>query len=68
MLSNTSRLLTYLTGILYAILGFLLFFLPEQLAPVFAWKVTPFMAMTIGGWCIGNVWFTVHSFIYGCLG
>jgi hypothetical protein len=56
MLSNTSRVLTYLTGILYAILGFLLFFLPERLAPVFAWKVTPFMTMTIGGWCIGNDW------------
>jgi hypothetical protein len=56
MLSNTSRLLTYLTGTLYAILGFLLFFLPAQLAPVFAWKVTPFMTMTIGGWCIGNAW------------
>jgi hypothetical protein len=56
MLSNPSRLLTYLTGTLYAVLGFLLFFLPEQLAPVFAWKVTPFMTMTIGGWCIGNAW------------
>jgi len=56
MLSNTSRWLTYLTGVLYAILGFLLFFLPSQLAPVFAWKVTPFMTMTIGGWCIGNAW------------
>lgn len=56
MLSNTSRWLTYLTGILYAILGFLLFFLPEQFAPSFAWKVTPFMTMTIGGWCIGNAW------------
>src|SRR5688572_25344978 len=56
MLSNTSRMLTYLTAILYAILGVLLFFLPEQLAFVFAWKVTPFMTMTIGGWCIGNAW------------
>jgi energy-converting hydrogenase Eha subunit A len=56
MLSNTSRMLTYLTASLYAILGILLFFLPEQLAPVFAWKVTPFMTMTIGGWCIGNAW------------
>jgi hypothetical protein len=56
MLSNTSRSFTYLTGTLYAILGFLLFFLPEQLAPVFAWKVTPFMTMTIGGWWIGNAW------------
>jgi hypothetical protein len=56
MLSNTSRWFTYLTGLLYAILGFLLFFLPEHFAPVFAWKVTPFMTMTIGGWCIGNAW------------
>lgn len=56
MLSSTSRILTYLTSILYAILGALLFFLPEALAPVFAWKVTPFMTMTIGGWCIGNAW------------
>ena len=56
MLSNTSRLLTYLCAILYGILGVLLFLLPAQLAPVFAWKVTPFMTMTIGGWCLGNAW------------
>ena len=56
MLSNTSRWLTYLTSVLYAILGVLLFFLSARLAPVFAWKVTSFMTMTIGGWCIGNAW------------
>ena len=56
MLSTTSRLLTYILAALYAVLGFLLFFMPGQLAPVFAWKVTPFMTMTIGGWCIGNAW------------
>lgn len=56
MLSNTSRLLTYIIAVLYAILGALLFYLPESLAPVFAWNVTPFMTMTIGGWCIGNAW------------
>src|SRR5215204_5792626 len=56
MLSNTSRLLTYLNALLYALLGTLLFILPEQLAPVFAWKVTAFMTMTIGGWCLGNAW------------
>jgi hypothetical protein len=56
MLSNTPRWLTYLTAILYAVLGFLLFFLATRLAPVFAWSVTPFMTMTIGGWCIGNAW------------
>ncbi len=56
MLSNLSRWLTYLLVILYAIVGSLLFFLPETLAPVFAWKVTPFMTMTIGGWALGNAW------------
>ena len=56
MLSKTSRSLTYLNAILYAILGAFLFLLPERLAPVFAWKVTAFMTMTIGGWCLGNAW------------
>jgi hypothetical protein len=56
VLSKASRMLTYFTSILYTILGILLFFLSEQLAPVFAWKVTPFMGATMGGWCIGNAW------------
>lgn len=56
MLSNLSRWLTYLLTILYAILGALLFFLPVTLAPLFAWKVTPFMTMTIGGWALGDAW------------
>lgn len=56
MLSNLSRWLTYLLAILYAVVGSALFFLPETLAPVFAWKVTPFMMMTIGGWALGNAW------------
>ena len=56
MLSNFSRWLTYATSILYAILGAWLFFSPENIAPVFAWKVTPFMTMTIGGWALGNAW------------
>ncbi|RPI32457.1 MAG: hypothetical protein EHM70_08905 [Chloroflexota bacterium] len=56
MLSQTSRFLTYLTAVLYAITGAALFFFPETIAPVFAWKVTPFMTMTIGGWALGNAW------------
>jgi hypothetical protein len=56
MLSNISRWLTYTCALLYAILGALLFLFPEQLAPVFAWKVTAFMTITIGGWCLGNAW------------
>ena len=56
MLSKTSRWLTYLTAFLYAILGVILFVLPGQVAPVFAWKISPFVTMTIGGWCLGNAW------------
>lgn len=56
MLSNISRSLTYLNALLYGVLGAFLFAMPEQLAPVFAWKVTAFMTMTIGGWCLGNAW------------
>jgi hypothetical protein len=56
MLSRISHILTYLTAFLYAVTGVLLFLLPRQMAPVFAWKVTPFMTMTIGSWCLGNAW------------
>jgi len=56
MLSNVSRGLTYACALLYAILGALLFLLPEQLAAVFAWKVSAFVTMTIGGWSLGNAW------------
>ncbi|PKN94764.1 MAG: hypothetical protein CVU44_02860 [Chloroflexi bacterium HGW-Chloroflexi-6] len=61
MLSNFSRWLTYSMALLYGILGVALFFLPEQLAPLFAWKVTAFMTMTIGGWCLGNAWLAFIS-------
>lgn len=56
MLSNLTRWLTYLTSALYTGLGLLLYFLPATFAPVFAWKVTPFMTMTLGGWALGNAW------------
>jgi len=56
MLSNISRWLTYLNTFFYGILGLLLYILPEQFAPFFAWKVTAFMTMTIGGWCLANAW------------
>lgn len=56
MLSNSSRQLTFLTAGLYGILGLILMVAPAQMAPVFPWKVTPFMTMTIGAWCVGNAW------------
>lgn len=54
MLTKTSQTLTYLTAFLYFVLGILMFLLPERVAPLFAWKVTGFMTMTIGAWCLGN--------------
>ncbi|MFZ5819768.1 MAG: hypothetical protein ACOYYJ_07690 [Chloroflexota bacterium] len=56
MLSKTSRWLAYTTALLYGVTGFWLYVFPEPIAPVFAWKVTPFMSMTIGGWALGNAW------------
>ena len=56
MLSNISRLLTYTCAVLYGVLGFIMYIMPAQIAPVFAWKVTEFMTITIGGWCLGNAW------------
>lgn len=56
MLSNTSRILTYVNALLYAVLGGFLSLLPEAFSPVFAWNVTAFTTMTIGGWCLGNAW------------
>jgi hypothetical protein len=56
MLSSTSRVLTYATAALAAITGAILFFDNAEMAPVFAWKVSPFMLMTIGAWCLGNAW------------
>ncbi|MES2564140.1 MAG: hypothetical protein V4637_15615 [Pseudomonadota bacterium] len=56
MLTSTSRRFTYLLAFLYALLGALLFFAPAQSSSLFAWKVSPFVTMTIGAWCLGNAW------------
>jgi hypothetical protein len=54
MLSTTSRALTGLLAVLYALLGLVLFVAPGWSAPNFAWSVSPFVAMTMGGWCLGT--------------
>lgn len=56
MLTSTSRRFTYLLAFLYALLGAILFFAPVQSSTLFAWKVSPFVTMTIGAWCLGNAW------------
>jgi hypothetical protein len=51
-----ARSLTYLSFVLFALLGLSPFLAPQATAPVFPWKVSTFVAMTIGGWCLGNAW------------
>jgi hypothetical protein len=53
-LSNTTRSLTLLSGIAFLLLGAVLFVAPGWSAERFPWKVSAFVAMTIGGWCLGT--------------
>lgn len=56
MLSSASRFLAGALVVLYALLGAALFVAPEWASANFAWNVSPLVAMTIGGWCLGNAW------------
>ena len=56
MLSSQARQLTYALAGVYFVLGAGLFLAPDWASSHFAWKVSPFVAMTIGGWCLGNAW------------
>ena len=56
MLSSQARQLTYALAAVYAVLGASLFLAPDWASSHFAWTVSPFVAMTIGGWCLGNAW------------
>jgi hypothetical protein len=56
-MSPTLRRLTWLSAALYAATGVILFVAPGWAAQNFAWSVSPFVAMTIGGWCLGNAAF-----------
>lgn len=53
-LSSYSRWLTYLTALLFLLVGLIMFLFPTWTASNFAWNVSPFVAMTIGAWGIGN--------------
>jgi hypothetical protein len=61
MLSPLSRQLTYLVAGLYTLLGLPLFLAPEWAAQNFLWKVTPFLAMTIGAWYLGTAFVAWQS-------
>src|SRR5688572_27315462 len=61
MLSSISRTLTYLCAACYLLLGAVLFLAPSWGADQFAWSVSPFVLMTMGGWCLGNAAFAWQS-------
>jgi hypothetical protein len=57
MISLAMRSLLYVLTGGYAVLGAVLFVAPQWAAAGnFAWNVSPFVAMTIGGWCLGTAW------------
>jgi hypothetical protein len=56
MLSNTSRQFAWALAGLYALLGAIMFVAPTWASANFAWNISPMVAMTIGGWCLGNAW------------
>jgi hypothetical protein len=54
MLSSRSLTLTRWSAICYLLLGAVLFLAPNWASANFPWNVSPFVVMTIGGWCLGN--------------
>lgn len=58
MLTPIARGVHRVTAAAYLGFGALLFFAPAWAAERFPWGVTPFVAMTIGGWCIGVTCFS----------
>ena len=60
MLAPKTRAAIRIGSLLYLVLGLVLFAAPEFAASAFPWKVSAFVAMTIGGWMLGNgiaLWF-----------
>ena len=55
-LSPTSRLLTRIVAVLFALLGLVMFVAPGWVSPNFLWNVSPFVAMTMGGWYLGSAY------------
>jgi hypothetical protein len=56
MLSPLMRAALLVLGVVYGVLGLILFLFPSWASSNFAWPVSPFVAMTMGGWCLGNAW------------
>ena len=58
-LSPASRWLTRVISVVYLVLGLIMFAAPNWSARHFPWKVSAFVAMTIGSYLLGNAWIGV---------
>lgn len=54
LVDRSARWLTLAAGLLFVAVGAIFFVLPGPSADGFPWRVSPFVAMTIGGWAIGT--------------
>lgn len=73
-LTPSSRWLVRSVALLFAILGLVLFVAPTWAAEGFLWRISPFVAMTMGGWYLGNAFFAWEAariwrwpVVYACL-
>src|SRR5918996_1718199 len=67
-LSGATRSLTGASALAFGLLGMVLFAAPTWSAERFSWNVSPFVAMTIGGWCLGTAvmgWIAVRDWKWG---
>jgi hypothetical protein len=55
-LSSASRWLTRVIAAAYLLLGLVMFAFPDWSARHFPWKVSSFVAMTLGSYLLGNAW------------
>lgn len=55
------RKFNYVVAILFGMIGITLFIAPDWSADHFAWTISPFVAMTMGGWYIGNAAFAAAA-------
>jgi len=54
MMSGPLRALLILVTAGHALTGAILYLAPTWASANFAWKISPFVAMTMGGWCLGT--------------
>lgn len=54
VLSPISHILIRIMAGLFSVLGLVLFFAPDWAVTNFPWKISPFVAMTMGGWYLGS--------------